>query len=74
MSYADRKREESDEKAGERFEAEQYPCPGCHAAVRETCHHSDGVPLGKAPAHPQRIALARDSRPAFGPSATNGGG
>ncbi|WP_116051905.1 zinc finger domain-containing protein [Amycolatopsis palatopharyngis] len=73
MSYADRKRIEGFEKDGERHEAEQFPCPGCHAAEGETCHHDDGVPLGKAPAHHQRIALARASRPASGRSRSNEG-
>lgn len=74
MSYADRKREESDVLAGDRHEAEEFECPDCGAAVGETCHHSDGVPLGRAPAHPQRITLARLSRPASGPCDSNGGG
>jgi hypothetical protein len=74
VSYADRKREEADEKAGVRFESEQFPCTDCGADIGQTCHHADGVPLGASPAHPARITAARLSWPASDPCGTNGGG
>jgi hypothetical protein len=74
MSYADRKRISDFEWRGARAEAEQHPCTDCGAGIGQTCHHADGVPLGASPAHPARIKLAHDSRPASGPCGTNGGG
>jgi hypothetical protein len=76
MSYADRKRDEDFEWRGERDLAETEVCdePGCFAAVGAHCVNLDnGEPLEGQPAHWRRIKKAR-SRPASGPTATNGGG
>lgn len=67
-SWAERRREASLEKDFERQQAERVDCPGCGAAVGERCRFTDGVPLGKFPAHWQRIK-ASDELGAAGESA-----
>lgn len=39
----------------ERQQAERVDCPGCGASAGERCQFTDGVPLGRFPAHWQRI-------------------
>lgn len=54
-SWAESRRDAALRRDFERQQAERVDCPGCGALAGESCVASDGVPLGKSPAHHQRI-------------------